>query len=85
MEGSPEPSGHLSRKPEGPGLEPAERSPVPGGWVVTSSAVQGDEGVRWVSITFFPEVEPDLDDDTGRWPRDPSISSKTSRLRRKGA
>lgn len=68
-------------------MEPAERSPVPGGWVVTSSAVQGDEGVRWVSITFFPEVEPDLDEEAGSgpWPRDPSISSRTKRLRRKSA
>ena len=52
---------------------------------MTSASVQGDEGVRWVSITFFPEVEPDLDDDapSGAWPRDPGISSRTSRLKRR--
>jgi hypothetical protein len=64
----------------------AERTPAQGGWIVTSSSVQGDEGVRWVSFTFFPEPEPDLDDDpSGSWPRDPSISSKTSRLRRRAS
>jgi hypothetical protein len=65
-------------------LDSAERSPVPGGWAVTSSAIQGEEGVRWVSITFFPEVEPDAEDEpSGSWPRDPAISSRTSRLRRR--
>lgn len=59
----------------------ADRYQVPGGWVVTSCATQADEGgVRWVSFTFFPESE--LDDASSSWPRDPSISSRTSRLRR---
>lgn len=60
-----------------------ERSAVPGGWVVTNT-VQGDEGVRWVSFTFFPDLEPELDEDaSGSWPRKPSISSRTTRLRRR--
>lgn len=64
--------------------EGVDRYQVPGGWVVTSCSAQADEGgVRWVSFTFFPESDYDLEDPSGRWPRDPSISSKTARLRRK--
>jgi hypothetical protein len=61
-----------------------------GGWIVTSS-VNGDDGVKWVSLTFFPEPEPDLDDEPSGswprdpWPRDPSVSSKTARLRRRSS
>lgn len=65
----------------------AERTPAQGGWIVTSSSVQGDEGVRWVSLSFYAEpdldADADADDASGSWPRDPSISSKTSRLRRR--
>lgn len=64
--------------------EGAERSPTSGGWIVTSSSVQGEEGLRWISFSYFAEPELDLDDEpSGSWPRDPSISSKTQRLRRR--
>lgn len=86
------PPGRVAEEPgQTPGGSPlqhdgADRTPAQGGWIVTSSSVQADEGVRWISFTYFPEPEPDLDDEpSGSWPRDPSISSKTSRLRRRAS